>query len=59
MDQLEGYATYSGAARILNCTYWMVVTYVKKHDIPTVKLTGSPTVLVKLCDLAGLLNKEN
>jgi hypothetical protein len=57
MDQLEGYATFSGAARILNTTYWAVYTWVRKHDIPTIKLTGSPTVLVKLADLQELKAK--
>jgi hypothetical protein len=59
MDSIDGWATYSGAARILGVTYWQVVTHIKKNNIPTVKLTGSPTVLVKLNDLAGLINKEN
>jgi len=58
MDSLEGYATYSGAARILNCTYWQVVTWIKTHNVKTAKLYGSQAVLVKLSDLAELQKKN-
>lgn len=58
MDSLDGWATYSGAARLLGLTYWEVYTLVRKHNVPTTKLTGSPTVLVKLSDLSGLVKER-
>jgi excisionase family DNA binding protein len=58
MDQLEGYCTVSGAAKLLNRTYWDIYTWVRRNKIPTIKLTGSPTVLIKLSDLAELTTNK-
>jgi hypothetical protein len=58
MDEINGMATYAGAARLLAVTYWQVVQFVKKHKVPTVKLTGSNAVLVKLSDLAELQKEK-
>ena len=58
MEQIDGMATYDGAARILGCSYWQVVHCIKKHDVKTMKLAGSKTLLVKLADLAELKQKS-
>jgi excisionase family DNA binding protein len=58
MEQLDGLVTYDGAARLLGCSYWQVVHYVKKQKIPTVRLAGSKAVLIKLADLAELEHKK-
>jgi hypothetical protein len=57
LDSVGGYATYAGAAKILDTTYWAVWEFVKRNRIPTVKLVGSQAVLLKVADVAALKKK--
>ena len=54
LESLAEHATYQGIANLLGCSFWQVYAYVKRNNVPTVKLVGAPTALVKLSDLAGL-----
>ncbi len=50
LDRLGEYATIDGAARAAGITYWQLVGYIRRKQVPTVKL-GGKTTLVRLSDV--------
>jgi hypothetical protein len=46
------YFTLQGAAEKLGSSFWAVYGYVRKHNVPTIKL--GRTIMVRLSDLNGL-----
>jgi hypothetical protein len=56
-DRLGQYCTLDGAAKALGVTYYMVVGFIRRKNVPTLKLGGKQT-LVRLSDLDGIKEKR-
>jgi excisionase family DNA binding protein len=54
LEAIDGYCTYQGAARLLGLSYPGIQKWCQRHQIQTYRLVGSPSILIRLSDLAQL-----
>lgn len=56
MTTIPGYLTKNEAANMLSITRRTLDRHIKKHNIPTFRFLGNPTIYVQETDIKALLS---